>query len=113
LPPMGAPGSTGGASVGMRAAVVPVLVWHGLGVRRRVLLSMGGCLMDNRPPGRPRCDWTHTQTITNRPTIECWRADTFVLNLNIPDPTLRRVAVVAPRTECRAPSFCESVTFVT
>jgi hypothetical protein len=53
LPPMGAAGTTGGTGVRVDALVVPVLIALSAGLRRRVLLSMGGCLMDNRPSGRP------------------------------------------------------------
>jgi hypothetical protein len=52
LPLVPAP-NTAGTGGGLGAVIVRVLVWLGAGLRRRVLLSMRGCLMGNRPSGSP------------------------------------------------------------
>jgi hypothetical protein len=51
LPLVAAPGSTGATGLGVDAWVAAVLPWVGARLRRRVLLSVGGCLVDNRPSG--------------------------------------------------------------
>ena len=79
LPLVAAPGSTGAIGLGVDTWVAAVLPWVGVRLRRRVLLSVGGCLVDNRPSGGLGCDRNSRPAFTNRRTVERWRANSCVV----------------------------------